>query len=465
MRKSLDIKELRTIRVRRARHPTAFSLVELIVAMGILMVMLGLAGEVMSLTVRSTGQAKAVTQISQSLRVFERTLREDLSHVKAGKSLLLIQGNPINGYWSTSTKDADTNSDPADGFPERTELPRADILMFFTSRPASNYVQYEYPGTTAMAGKAVTSGVQQVVYGHANLVELDADGTLPGIYPDDYATFPTDPTAPWAIPADEWHLGRRVVHLLNLPGPPPEALPAWADAVAPDLLGDPRILQGETDVITRFDFEQWVLTPYSANAAIGGSPLFWPMIFNDPNQPPFARSALDPTPPPRFADRLGHYFLPHCASFKVEWTLDRKGDYVGGLLGDEKELYWIDPGADDPLGEFEYVIAESLDSIQVNNLETLLKSNRGDGGGYNLRQRFSGGGNVDINWHSHGFTPNTQANLVVFTAMRETNPFAGPVRTLPESVFPAALRITIDLVDDQKRLDRPTRHVMIIPVG
>ncbi|MCH7925651.1 MAG: type II secretion system protein, partial [Planctomycetes bacterium] len=153
MRKSLDIKELRTIRVRRARHPAAFSLVELIVAMGILMVMLGLVGEVMSLTVRSTGQAKAVTQISQSLRVFERTLREDLSHVKAGKSLLLIQGNPINGYWSTSGQDADNNADPADGFPERKEMPRADILMFFTSRQASNYVQYEYPATPAMAGK------------------------------------------------------------------------------------------------------------------------------------------------------------------------------------------------------------------------------------------------------------------------------------------------------------------------
>ncbi len=45
------------------------------------------------------------------------------------------------------------------------------------------------------------------------------------------------------------------------------------------------------------------------------------------------------------------------------------------------------------------------------------------------------------------------------------DPTLGPVKPLPESVFPAALRITIELVDDQKRLDRPTRHVMIIPVG
>ena len=103
--------------------------------------------------------------------------------------------------------------------------------------------------------------------------------------------------------------------------------------------------------------------------------------------------------------------------------------------------------------------------MQKDNLDLLLDDKRGDGGAYNLRQRFSGGKNLDINWHSHGFTPNSRANLVVFTAGRESNPALGPVQSLKESVFPAALRITIDLVDDQKRFDRPTRHVMIIPVG
>ena len=103
--------------------------------------------------------------------------------------------------------------------------------------------------------------------------------------------------------------------------------------------------------------------------------------------------------------------------------------------------------------------------MQTSNLETLLESNRGDGGAYDLRQRFGGGENLDIEWHSHGFSPDMRPNLVVFTAMRETNPLLGPVRPLLETVFPAALRITIDLGDDQKRLDRPTRHVMIIPVG
>ena len=368
MRKLLDIKELRKIPIRRARHTAAFSLAELIVSMGILLVMLSLAGQVMSLTVRSTGQAKALTEVNQALRVLERTLRDDLSHVRAGESLLLIQGNPINAYRSTEDKAIDNNTVPDDGFPTPYEMPRADVLMIFTSRQASNFVQYDYAATPSIAGKAVTSGVQQVVYAHADQVELDAAGNGP----DTYLKFPTDTTTPYLIPADEWHLARRVVHLLDLPGAAPVVVPAWADAGAGELLGDPRILRGETDVITRFDYERWVKTPYSASASIGGPPLFWPEIFNDDKQPPFARSVLDPTPPPRYADRLGHYFIPHCTSFKVEWTLDRRGAFVDGLLDDEKDLYWIDPGADDPLGEIERVIKETKDAMQHDNLELLL---------------------------------------------------------------------------------------------
>ena len=43
-----------------------------------------------------------------------------------------------------------------------------------------------------------------------------------------------------------------------------------------------------------------------------------------------ARCELDPTPPPQLPNGLGHYFLPNCASFKVEWALDPHSDFVGG---------------------------------------------------------------------------------------------------------------------------------------
>ena len=84
------------ITIEGKRRAAAFSLAELIVSMGILMLMLTLAGQVMSLTVRATGQANAVTEVNQALRIFERTIREDFKHVKAGESLILIEGNPIS---------------------------------------------------------------------------------------------------------------------------------------------------------------------------------------------------------------------------------------------------------------------------------------------------------------------------------------------------------------------------------
>ena len=35
----------------------------------------------------------------------------------------------------------------------------------------------------------------------------------------------------------------------------------------------------------------------------------------------------------------------------------------------------------------------------------------------------------------------------------------------PDPIFPVALRITVELFDDAGRLERPIRHVMVIPVG
>jgi len=435
--------------------------------MGILLLMLALAGQVMSLTVRATGQANAVVEVNQELRIFEQTIREDMKHVHAGESLILIEGNPINAYWSASRKAADDNADPGDGFPERDEKPRADVLMVFTSRRAVNYVQYDYTGAPPTAEKNVYSGVQQVVYGHANLADLDSTGAVVPGYPE----FPADPDTVFSTPAEDWHLARRIVHLLNLPTLPPKATPAWVDALGGSVeesLGGPPILQGETDVITRFDYERWVVEPYKTDP-IGQYPYFWPEIFKDTDFPPHARSVLDETPPPRFANRLGQFFIPHCASFKVEWAIDRKSPYVGGLLDDEKEIFWVDPGIEpgpeapfkQPLGDLYFLATDpsNPDSVQQNKLSKLLTENRGDGGQYNLLDRF-GGPPDEFNpiWHDHGFTNGTRPNLQVFTATRLN---ANNV----EDIFPVALRITIELMDKNKRLERPTRHVMIVPVG
>ena len=94
-------------RVRRS----AFTLVELIVALGVLSFMLVLAGEVMNLTVKSTGQATAVTTTSRELRDLERMLREDLGHVARDKSLMVIVGNPVGAYWTALGQQSDDDGD------------------------------------------------------------------------------------------------------------------------------------------------------------------------------------------------------------------------------------------------------------------------------------------------------------------------------------------------------------------
>lgn len=499
MRNCIFDKYLRSNCTHRHRR-LGFSLAELVISIGILLLMMALAGQVMSITVRSTGQAVALTEITQSLRTLEQTLRDDLAAVQPGKSLMLIQGNPINAYWQQSGKDADVNNNPANGYPHALELeredpnqpgvllpPRADILMFFTTRKATNYVRYTYPELNKTVPEVLSSNVQQVVYGHAELGEyVPTGGAGPGgsyVFAPDADKFSTVDTmypdypvvAP--IPAEQWHLARRVVHLLDTPQEVgkmlPEAVPAWADAKdIDDNLASPRILRGETDVIGNFEYEQLVLRP---RQPIAGAPLYLPPIFEGGSRP-FARSRLDETPPPLLADRIGHYLIPHCLSFKVEWCLRPDSSFVGGRLDGETEVFWIDPGdqgdspniaADDnPLEAFDRAIAESVNAnpLREFRLQELVSAPLGGQGvnRYSMRNRFTAGEEGDPEWRSHAYGNGERPNLMVFTAMRGSQPDGDLV---PEDIFPAALRITVDVIDDGGRLTRPIRHVMVIPVG
>ena len=60
-----------------------------------------------------------------------------------------------------------------------------------------------------------------------------------------------------------------------------------------------------------------------------------------------------------------------------------------------------------------------------------------------------------------GLGADVRPNLAFFGAERR-DPGG---ETVPEYIFPHALRITIDVFDSERRLDRPIRHVMVVPVG
>lgn len=478
--------------------------------MGIMVLMLALAGQVMNMTVRATGVATSYTEVNQALRALEQTLREDLRHVHPGQSLMLIQGNPINAYWTRDQREADDDATPEpssprmDGYPHRRDpererpedsrslqSPRADILMFFTTRKATNYVQYSYRQSGGAPPSAVSSNIQQVVYGHANLGEYVASGAGIYVFQQNVNEFPVYPqVAP--IPADRWHLARRVAHLLPNDKVATTGIgtPKWVDYLDASRLDLPEILSGETDVIVNFDYQANVLTSMPRGTIKHSlAPLYWPSIF-DGGAKPFERSRLDPTPPPALAGRLGHYLLPNCASFKVEWTLDPRGAFVSGQLNEEKDVSWFDPGHQvidpanpgvlryDPLATMENARKRADDigppeDVRAIRLNRLLGNPVGGdlatGEQYSLRERFgsSASENLDpdhwASWHADRpyATNPPRPNIAVFTANRNGSPEA-PVA---DDIFPKALRITVDVVDDARRLDPPVRHVMVLPVG
>ncbi|MCH7872433.1 MAG: hypothetical protein IID33_12105 [Planctomycetes bacterium] len=332
MRKSLHCNRLRSS-CTRVRPAAGFSLAELVVSIGVLLLMFSLAGQVFTLTMKSTGQAKAFTGINQLLRIFEATLREDLRNVEPGRSVMLIQANPVNAYWTSDGLEADNDGDPSTGYPHTSDpqredaagnmiAPRADMLMFFTSRKGTSFVD-----------PSVSANLQQVVYGHADLgeyVDMNTTGSGPAVYALEagvFPAFPVDdatnyplPDEPSKVPARQWHLGRRSTLLVPtiVPTPNVNFTPPPFRQLTPANLSD--LVLSAADVIGEFRFEEDVIAPSA------GPPWYLPRIIDLGN--PVPRSQLDVSPPAVLAKRLGHYFIPNCASFKVEWSLDPRSEFV-----------------------------------------------------------------------------------------------------------------------------------------
>lgn len=496
------------------RRP-GFSLAELVISIGVLVLMMGLAGQVFSITIKSTGQATALTEITQQIRVFEETLREDLRNVEPGQSIMLIEGNPVNAYWSQLGKESDDNDSPKDGYgflrdPLREkvdangnaqlESPRADVLMFFTARTA-----------TSQVNPAVSSRVQQVVYSHANLGEYSPDPTQEMTITQEFSNANVFGLSNGAVllPAQQWHLGRRSVLVLpNGLGDIAGAV-SWNDLVdSDDGLGIKSLVDGEVDIVSDFRFEDIIIRPFDPKSEWDTKePWYLPAVFGDTSNSarqewhkPSSRSLLDSNPPAMMANRMGSYFLPHCASFKVEWSLDPRSPFVNGRLDGTTEVFWIDPGYDsgtpddpsddDPLHALRarFEALEDADACSNKkhpqhrfciNLSSLLceQTSHGDDWPpgnyqkYSLSDRFVGRtcnpigdgkqlSESDSIWpqlSSDGRKP----NVATFTALRP----GASGGFVTDDIWPSALRITIDLYDREGRLERPIRHVMVIPVG
>ncbi len=443
---------------------SAFTLTEMIVSIGILVLMMSMVGSVFQVTTESTGQARALMEVSATVRLLLDTLQKDLANLNPQRSILVIQTNPINAYWKVEQGEVDPDGDPSNGYihpadPERElpdgtgdmDAPRADMLMFFTSRKQRSVM---YPD--------IWSNIAQVVYGHAEIGELDNAGAW--VAPP--VPFPA-PGIPFNTPAENWHLARRAVLLVDLP----EAAIVAADTTgglpgsgndvpstlddATDVGGD-NLYPGITPLVDGvIDFVDNTLFAFEAEV-VNRSLVTFPLPIAASQW--WLRSGLDLQPHATQASRIGHYFIPKCASFKVEWALDlRKFAFIpfnpnSGLPDSApREIIWFDPANPIPLGELNVLaaayaagapfVAAAL-NVGPGSLMTLLLN------------RFTPG----IPPMNSGITPQTP----VWFANDLIN---GGSLGEPDRYFPVALRITVDLYDHARRLDRPIRHVFVLPIG
>ena len=463
----------------RCRSARGFTLTELVVSIGILAMMMTMVGTVFRVTTDSTGDALAVMSVTRSMALLEQTLRDDLAAVNPGRSMMIIQANRVNAYWTADQAALDTtlgsgDDDPSTGYPHNPDperevldyatktkfvmdLPRADVLMFFTSRRQRSSM---YPG--------IWSNSAQVVYGHAEIGELDKNGAwtaTPTAFPPEVPyndQFTLTPT-PYPVSAEQWHLARRSVLLVDAPEIALDQYSAaWvaANDDIPNGLDDVLDAGGDTletllplqdglvDLVDgTFIYQDEVADRYKRMfpTSIGAGE--W-----------IKRSQLDLLPPPQKASRLGHYFIPRCASFKVEWALDLRGlvPFTAGAQppppfdGPPDGVVWLDPGRVDvngvlkPFEELDVMAAPyGLLKPTINALKT------------DLLRRFDptlNDGAID-------------AQTPVWYASDAVNASLGGKAGDPDRFFPVALRITVDVYDESSRLERPMRHVMVLPVG
>ncbi len=444
------------VRVRFA-SARAFTLVELMVAIGVLVLMLTMAGSVFSLTLKSTGQAKALTDVSDRLRTFERMLSEDLRGVRRQAGKMIVVPHEVYAYWTEDQQSIDPNDHPVyarfpgGGDPERMwwdpeeadttrrlkpEMPRADMLVLFTARRGAS-----------LHDPSIDSNLQMVTYGHAELGELETTASSPywrwRTPPTDFAPYYMNATpAPWTapspreypLPASQWHLARRATVIVNRW--PPEADSSLA-AFCANRPNDAGLFDGTKDILGMdligLGDEAF---NYVTEVASGDQA---------PTENWSQRSRLDLTPPAALAERLGPYMLPHCASFKVEWTCSPRGP-ARDALALVPETLWFDRMVDtretivERLGKLRATLLASVYAGEANGMSSFQNI-------FQFDPRFTSTDLAEpMIWHAEN--PNTEA---------EPN--------TPDPLFPTALRITVDVFDDAGRLERPIRHVMIIPVG
>lgn len=238
----------RTIRLGqgRERAPRAFTLVEMLVSLAVLVVALSVITVVFTTTTRTTREAAAYADSLAWVRQFMDQIEADLAQVDPSNSILVLVGRTqpaartqdeleARQFWRVLVGDSELAGgyEPRfDRFPnDQYSDPRADILMFITNRAHVSQAPPPNPDPFSAAGEAALRGAPfspiRVIYGHAAL-GMESLVNDEYIFADDLRHI-TDRISAQAyefstLPLTQWHLARQVAALL----PPPTS--TWTNS-------------------------------------------------------------------------------------------------------------------------------------------------------------------------------------------------------------------------------------------
>lgn len=209
---------------------SAFTLMELMVSVAILLAILTLIGTIFATTSKAGGKATSMSTLHRQLSQAAEMIRRDLENVAPGEggTPMGIAGKLIPAH---ETRQDLTLKKPA-------KVNRADILMLFTTAGQDPYV-YNTSGNPAL------SPITQVVYGHADFAKFDLTTDPPQLDLDTLSR--VEESFANQRPAAEWHLARRVIHFLD--DDPPVVPPKGALNPGSVHLTHPDFLTGQYEVL------------------------------------------------------------------------------------------------------------------------------------------------------------------------------------------------------------------------
>jgi len=457
--------------------PPAFTLVEMLVSLAVLSLALTVVGVVFTVTVDTTRQAAAYSEVQNRMRHLVREIQEDLAACNPSRSVLLLVGRTQPAALTQADLDARRFhrvliGDPAQatGYdPETAPLandqysdPRADILMFLTDRPTVSKAPPLDPTTSGDLAQAAREGARfsptMVVYGHAALAQPSFDGVnfdYPAAASGVHIQNTIAGTTLSRIPADQWHLSRRATIIAPTRDDITPPLPLSTVARDAVVVGRPHLntflgtLPGD---VVAFDLPRFfrMLEPmggwqYLDEPAVYKRPYQFGTVTSLPTWDLRIRDRVEsllyagwpgaanvrhmatvvPNPPVELAGNLGLHMLPGCAWFQVEFLMP-----------------------EDPRNSLEYDTTNPYDlsTAQRHDMPRWTQVRPGDG---------------------YLFVPNTPPNCdAIVGSLREAD-FGRLNPVLPDiaankrfRTWPYAIRITVRAYDPRGRLAEPLVRVI-----